>query len=152
MHKNIVHAKISSVNKNNDANIIIINDSPQPINCCSTDAGIKKFLVPIPKRNYVQDPLIPVSYRSEENKRLEEEVKQKAIDKQRRMKNAQRLKQNRAEKAKKKNRLLSLGLDAVKARRSTYSISQKKEIQNVIQGSQSFEKVTYPMVQHWYSF
>ena len=100
----------------------------------------------------MQDPLIPVSYRSEENKRLEEEVKQKAIDKQRRMKNAQRLKQNRAEKAKKKNRLLSLGLDAVKARRSTYSISQKKEIQNVIQGSQSFEKVTYPMVQHWYSF
>lgn len=163
------HAKKSSVNNNNDDNIIIINDSPQPINRCTTDTGIMKFLVPIPKRNYAQDPFIPISYRSEESKRLEEEVEQKAIDKQRRMKNAQRLKQKRAEKAKKKNRLLSLGLDAVKARRSTYSISQKKEvaafvqnalkmkwrwieIQNVIQESQGFEKVTYPMAQRWYSF
>ena len=73
------HAKKSSVNNNNDDNIIIINDSPQPINRCTTDTGIMKFLVPIPKRNYAQDPFIPISYRSEESKRLEEEVKQKLI-------------------------------------------------------------------------
>ena len=36
-----------------------------------------KFLSPIPQRNYAQDPFVPVSFRSEESKRLEEEVKQK---------------------------------------------------------------------------
>jgi hypothetical protein len=123
--------------------------------------------VPIPERNYQRDPFVPVYHRSEESKRLEEEVKRKDIEKKLKLKKTQHYRQIREEKSKTKNRMISLGLPTIKARRVTYTTSQKKEVakfvqyaikmkwtltkmRDMIQETTGFEKVSYQMAQRWH--
>lgn len=91
-------------NNGDDDNVIIIDDSPEGNK--RSNSGIKKFLVPIPERNYQRDPFIPVYHRSEESKRLEEEVKRKDIDKKLKLKKTQHYRHIREEKSKTKNRMM----------------------------------------------
>jgi len=103
----------NQTNNCDDDNVIIIDDSPEANK--RSNAGIKEFLLPILERKYQRDPFIPVYHRSEEGKRLEEEVERKDIEKKLKLKKTQHYRQIREEKSKTKNRMISLGLPTIKA-------------------------------------